>query len=123
MSSFSLFDDDTFKNADMNYIIRFFFRLAWAYSKYKALAPSLPPMNVGGGGTSTLSVKDELSKVTTVPVTAPVQENVTTKRPRRRRKKTTAAAKVPSSTVALTDDNDGSNDEPVLKPVIRAFVQ
>ncbi|CAF1660216.1 unnamed protein product, partial [Didymodactylos carnosus] len=94
----------------------------WAYSKYKALAPSLPSTE-GGGGTSTPSVKDEVSKVNIVSVATPVQENVTTKRPRRRRKKTTVAANVVSSTVASTDDNDESNNESVLKRVIRALIQ
>ncbi|CAF4707153.1 unnamed protein product, partial [Rotaria sp. Silwood2] len=99
---------------------------AYMYSKVKAVAPAFPSIDVGG--TSTTSIKDELSKTTAASTTTPIEEKVTTKRPRRRRKKTTIATNLTSSTATSTNNNDESNNredasKTIRKRIIRAPAQ
>ncbi|CAM4972576.1 unnamed protein product, partial [Rotaria socialis] len=99
---------------------------SYVYTNYKAVAPAFPSIDVGG--TTTPSVKDELPKVSAAPITTPIEEKVTTKRPRRRRKKTTITPNPAGSTVVSTNKSDESNNgqdtsKTVLKRIIRSLIQ
>ncbi|CAF4485583.1 unnamed protein product [Rotaria socialis] len=117
---------DFYNNKFLNVNIALFLSLAYVYTNYKAVAPAFPSIDVGG--TTTPSVKDELPKVSAAPITTPIEEKVTTKRPRRRRKKTTITPNPAGSTVVSTNKSDESNNgqdtsKTVLKRIIRSLIQ